>query len=184
MVSARRWRGGVAGDLGDDGAEGEQDLGLLPGWEPRGGGAVRGGAAELAAPRRSRSLRPERGGRDRRRAHPHVSGPVEFYRLDRENGELWLAASGGEYLSHTIYSRNLDAVRAGDLDGLGPWELLLPDASYTALEAVRRTKDGVETVWRLPLGGTLATNLASTTDSEDRLMLAVGTLEGKLRIWR
>jgi len=115
---------------------------------------------------------------------PHVSGPVEFYRLDRENGELRLAASGGEYLSHTIYSRNLDAVRAGDLDGVGPWELLLPDASYTALEAVRRTRDGVEIAWTLPLGGTLATNLASTTDSEGRVTLAVGTLEGKLRIWR
>ena len=115
---------------------------------------------------------------------PHVSGPVEFYRLDRGNGELRIVASGGEYLSHTIYSRNLDAARAGDLDGDGSWELLLPDASYTALEAVRRTEGGVETAWRLPLGGTLATNLASATDSEGRVALAAGTAEGKLRIWR
>ncbi len=115
---------------------------------------------------------------------PHISGPVEFYSLDRENGELHLAASGGEYLSHTIYSRNLDAARAGDLDGDGSWELLLPDASYTALEAVRHTEGGVATVWKLPLGGTLATNLASTTDSEGRVALAAGTLEGELRIWR
>ena len=115
---------------------------------------------------------------------PHVSGPVEFYSLDRENGELQIVAHAGEYLSHTLYSRNLDAVRAGDLDGDGSWELLLPDASYTALEAVRHTEGGVETVWRLPLGGTLATNLASATDSEGRVALAVGTAEGKLRIWR
>ncbi len=115
---------------------------------------------------------------------PHVGGPVEFYRLDRENGELRLAASGGEYLSHTLYSRNLDAARAGNLDGDGSWELLLPDSSYTALEAVRRTKGGVETAWRLPLDGTLATNLASATDSRGRVALAVGTAEKKLRIWR
>jgi hypothetical protein len=115
---------------------------------------------------------------------PHVGGPVEFYRLDRENGELRLAASGGEYLSHTLYSRNLDAARAGNLDGDGSWELLLPDSSYTALEAVRRTKGGVETAWRLPLDGTLATNLASATDLRGRVALAVGTAEGKLRIWR
>ncbi len=115
---------------------------------------------------------------------PHVSGPVEFYRLDRESGELRLVASGGEYLSHTLYSRNLDAVRAGDLDGDGSWELLLPEASYTTLEAVRRTKGGVETAWRLPLGGTLATNLASATDSRGRVALAAGTAEGGLRIWR
>ncbi len=115
---------------------------------------------------------------------PHVSGPVEFYSLDRENGELQIVAHAGEYLSHTLYSRNLDAVRAGDLDGDGSWELLLPDASYTALEAVRHTEGGVETVWRLPLGGTLAANLASATDSEGRVALAVGTAEGKLRIWR
>lgn len=115
---------------------------------------------------------------------PHASGPVEFYRLDRGNGELRIVASGGEYLSHTIYSRNLDAARAGDLDGNGSWELLLPDASYTALEAVRRTEGGVETAWRVPLGGTLATNLASVTDSEGRVALAAGTAEGKLRIWR
>jgi hypothetical protein len=115
---------------------------------------------------------------------PHVSGPVEFYRLDRENGKLRPAASGGEYRSHTIYSRNLDAARAGDLDGDGSWELLLPDASFTALEAVRHTEGGVETAWRLPLDGTLATNLASATDSEGRVALAAGTLEGELRIWR
>ena len=115
---------------------------------------------------------------------PHVGGPVEFYRLEREKGELRIVARGGEYLSHTLYSRNLDAARAGDLDGDGSWELLLPDSSYTALEAVRRTKGGVETAWRLPLDGTLATNLASATDSQGRVALAVGTLEGELRIWR
>jgi hypothetical protein len=115
---------------------------------------------------------------------PHVGGPVEFYRLSREKGTLKLAASGGKYLSHTIYSRNLDAARAGDLDGDGRWELLLPTSSYTALEAVRHTRSGVEPAWRLPLDGNLATNLASATDTEGRIVLATGTLEGELRIWR
>ena len=115
---------------------------------------------------------------------PHVGGPVEFYRLDRAGGELEIVASGGEYLSHTIYSRNLDAASAGDLDGDGSWELLVPTPSYTALEAVRHTNGGVEPAWRLPLDGTLATNLASTTDARGRAALAAGTAEGTLRIWR
>ena len=33
------------------------------------------------------------------------------------------------------------------------------------------------------MGDTLATNLASATDSEGRVALAAGTAEGKLRIW-
>ncbi|HET7269654.1 MAG TPA: hypothetical protein VFI90_01085 [Rubrobacter sp.] len=115
---------------------------------------------------------------------PHVGGQVEFYRLNRDEGTLEIAASGGHYLSHTIYSRNLDAARAGDLDGDGRWELLLPTSSYKAIEAVRHTRSGVEPAWRLPLGGNLATNLASAADHEGRVVLAAGTLEGELRIWR
>jgi hypothetical protein len=48
---------------------------------------------------------------------------------------------------------------------------------------VRHTEGGVESAWRLPLGGTLATNLATVTDSEGRVALAAGTAEGELRIW-
>lgn len=115
---------------------------------------------------------------------PHVGGMTEFYRLDRKQGTLKVAATGKGYPSHTIYSRNLDAVRAGDFDNDGAWELVAPDASYTGLVAVRHTESGVEPVWTLPLNGSLATNLATATDKDGRVALAAGTLDGTLRIWR
>jgi hypothetical protein len=163
--------------------KGEQDLGYSPDGRLVAAGPFVG-TAELATPHSLRPLRSGRGGGDRRRAHRACrrsgrllsSGPRERRApARRERGRV--------SLPHP-HSRNLDAARAGDLDGDGSWEPLLPDSSYTALEAVRRTKGGVETAWRLPLGDTLATNLASATDSEGRVALAAGTAEGKLRIWR
>lgn len=115
---------------------------------------------------------------------PHVGGTTEFYRLDRESGELKLAATGPGYPSHTIYSRNLDAATAGDLDGDGSWELLVPNASYNGLVALRHTGNGVERAWDLPASSSLGTNIAATTDKEGRIAVAVGTLDGNLRIWR
>lgn len=116
---------------------------------------------------------------------PHVGGTTEFYRLNRESGVLELAATGPGYPSHTIYSRNLDAATAGDLDGDGAWELLVPNASYNGLVALRHTENGVERAWDLPTtSSSLGTNIAATTDREGRIAVAVGTLDGNLRIWR
>lgn len=114
---------------------------------------------------------------------PHAGSEIEFYRLDTKNGELTLAAAGEGYPSHTLYSRDLDAARAGDLDGDGSWEIIVPDDSYTGLQVVRHTAGGVEPAWDLPLGGTLSTNLATATDSEGRISLAAGRTDGVLRIW-
>ena len=94
------------------------------------------GSARLATPHSLRPLRSGRGGGDRRRAHRACrrsgrllpSGPRERRApARRERGRV--------SLPHP-HSRNLDAARAGDLDGDGSWEPLLPDSSYTALEAV------------------------------------------------
>lgn len=114
---------------------------------------------------------------------PHVGPQVEFYEIDPDSGGLDLEATGPGYPSHTIYSRNLDAARAGDLDGNGRWELLVPGPNYDALVAIQHTRDGVEPVWSLPLGGTLTTNLASATDSRGRVQLAAGRTDRVLRIW-
>lgn len=115
---------------------------------------------------------------------PHIGAVTEFYRSNPESGELEIVATGPGYPTHTIYSRNLDAARAGDLDGDGAWEMLAPNESYNGFVAVRHTKNGVEPVWEIPLDGTLASNIASTTDGEGRAAVAAGTLEGNLRIWR
>lgn len=114
---------------------------------------------------------------------PHAGGVIEFYRPNPGEGTLEIVATLPGYTTHTIYSRNLDAARAGDLDGDGAWEVLVPDRFRTGLAAVRHMQNGAEEVWKLPVGGTLATNLASATDPEGRLSVAVGRTDGVLRIW-
>ncbi len=114
---------------------------------------------------------------------PHVGGVVEFYGVDTSASELKVAATRPGYSSHRIYNRNLDAARAGDFDGDGRWELLVPDQSYTGLGAIRHEEGGAEVAWMLPIGGTLATNLAATTAADGRASLAVGRAGGVLRIW-
>ncbi len=115
---------------------------------------------------------------------PHADATTEFYRLDRKAKELRLSATGAGFPSHTLYSRNLDTARAGDLDGDSAWELLVPDESYTGLVALRHGRGGVEEAWRLPLGGNLSTNIGGATGADGRMAVAAGTTDGVLRIWR
>lgn len=114
---------------------------------------------------------------------PHAGGVLEFYRPNPGEGTLEIVATLPGYTTHTLYSRNLDAARAGDLDGDGTWEVLVPDRFRTGLAAVRHTGDGAEEAWKVPVGGTLATNLASATDRGGRLSVAAGKTDGVLRIW-
>ncbi|HKH77372.1 MAG TPA: hypothetical protein VKA51_10485 [Rubrobacteraceae bacterium] len=115
---------------------------------------------------------------------PHLGGEIEFYRPNLETGKLEISATMPGYATHTIYSRNLDAARAADLDGDGAWELLVPNQAYTELAAIRRTDSGAEVAWTLPVGGALVTNLASATDASDRISVAAGRADGFLRVWR
>lgn len=112
---------------------------------------------------------------------PHVGGTVEFYR--RVGEELRVVASLTGYASHTIESRVLDGGVAGDFDGDGRPELLVPDDSRTALGAVERTDDGAREGWRLPVGGTIATNVAATTLADGGLAVGVGHADG-VRLWQ
>ncbi|MDP9478857.1 MAG: hypothetical protein M3R38_24785 [Actinomycetota bacterium] len=114
---------------------------------------------------------------------PHIGGMVEFYGIDAQAGELRIAATQPGYSSHTIYSRNLDAARAGDLDGDGAFELLVPSQDGTELGAVRRVEGGANVAWTLPVGGVLATNLAATAAPDGRVAVAAGREGGALRIW-
>jgi hypothetical protein len=115
---------------------------------------------------------------------PHIGGVVEFYAVDGSSAELEITATQPGYATHRIYTRNLDTARAGDLDGDGRWELLIPDQTYTELGAVRHEPGGARVAWTLPAGGTMTTNLASAEESGGRALVAVGRADGMLRIWR
>ena len=114
---------------------------------------------------------------------PHAGGVIEFYRPNPGEGTLEIVATLPGYTTHTLYSRNLDAARAGDLDGDGAWEVLVPDRFRMGLAAIRHTPEGAEEAWNLPIGGALATNLASATDREGKISVAAGRTDGVLRIW-
>ena len=112
---------------------------------------------------------------------PHIGGRVEFFGLDGDR--LNLAGQADAYMSHVIGSRNLDMAAAGDFDGDGRLEVLLPTRTLTELAAVRRTADGAEEAWKVDVGGRLSTNLAVVETGDGRLAVGVGRADGVLRLW-
>ncbi|AUV81305.1 hypothetical protein C2R22_06185 [Salinigranum rubrum] len=111
---------------------------------------------------------------------PHVGGTAEFYRADGD--ALRLVAERRGYSTHAIGSRNLDGAVAGDLDGDGRVELLVPDDSWRELAGLRRVDEGgVEEPWRLPLGGRLTTNLCAV--SGERGVVVAAGFDQTLRVW-
>lgn len=112
---------------------------------------------------------------------PHIGGIVEFYRM--EGDDLRIVAQVGGFTSHVIGSRNLDMAAAGDFDGDGNVEVLLPNQSRTELGAIRRTQDGAESVWTVPLDGKLVTNVSAVEMGNGSIAVGVGMSSGKLRLW-
>lgn len=112
---------------------------------------------------------------------PHIGGVVEYYRLD--GNELKIVAQTPGYTSHVIGTRNLDMAVAGDFDGDGAVELLLPIQARTELGAIRRTDSAAEVAWTLPLDGKLSTNLAAVATANGHIVLGAGREDGTLRIW-
>lgn len=111
---------------------------------------------------------------------PHLGGVVRFYRYS-ENG-LEIVASVDGYTSHIIGSRNLDMAVAGDLNGDGQPEIVLPSQDRTRIAGIQRNPNGASVIWELPLEGTAVSNLAAAY-LENGLALAVGTEDGRLRVW-
>jgi hypothetical protein len=110
---------------------------------------------------------------------PHRAAEAEFHRLAGDSLER--VAARGRYPSHEFGSRNLDRAAAGDFDGDGQPELVVPTPETGGLAGLRRTDGGVEEAWRVDLGGPLTSNLAAAR-GPDGLVLAAGTPDG-LRIW-
>ncbi len=113
---------------------------------------------------------------------PHIGGTVEAYRL--VDGRLELVAAEPGYSSHQLGSANLDMALLADADGDGRLDVIVPSQEMSTIAALARSADGFESVLLLPLEGTLGTNVAATADAAGRLVLAAGTEDGRLRIFR
>jgi len=116
---------------------------------------------------------------------PHVDHTLEFYRFrsDGSDDGLRVVATHEGYASHTYGSRNLDGGLAGDLDGDGRTELLVPRTDRSTLDAVVRTDGDAETAWSLSLPGSLSTNLTGVAFDDGRGAVGAGTVEG-VRVWQ
>jgi hypothetical protein len=113
---------------------------------------------------------------------PHIGGIVEAYRL--VEGRFELVASQPGYRSHQLGSSNLDMALLADLVGDGRLEIIVPRQDMSVIGVLARTADGFEEIDALPLDGGLVTNVAATPDAEGGLVLAAGTADGRLRIFR
>jgi hypothetical protein len=82
-----------------------------------------------------------------------------------------------------IGSRNLDMALAGDVDGDGNVELLVPSEDFRSLGGLRRTAGGAEAAWTVPVGGRVTTNLAGVTAPNGRMSIGVGRDDAVLRVW-
>lgn len=110
---------------------------------------------------------------------PHIGGTAEFYR--RDGSELRIVATESGVSSHAIDSRVLDGGFAGDVDGDGRPELVVPDDARRALVIVERTSEGAETAARVPIGDRLTSNVHAVGTTTG-LQVGVGR-PGGLRVW-
>ena len=112
---------------------------------------------------------------------PHINGVAEFYRI--VDGELEILADLPGYTSHVIGTRNLDMGLAGDFDGDGQPEVLLPGQSRSELGAISHGVDGAYLDWKLDLAGVLSSNLAAISSNDGSLYLGAALEAGILRVW-
>jgi hypothetical protein len=112
---------------------------------------------------------------------PHINGAAEFFRI--VDDELKILADFPGYTSHVIGTRNLDMGLAGDFDGDGQPEVLLPSQSLTELGAISHGADGANLDWKLDLAGVLSSNLAAISAKDGSLYLGAGLDDGILRMW-
>ncbi|MGB1288052.1 MAG: hypothetical protein ACPG7F_16055, partial [Aggregatilineales bacterium] len=112
---------------------------------------------------------------------PHIGGSVEFYTFNGDALDIQSSLRG--YTSHIIGSRNLDMAVAGDFNGDGQPEIVMTTQDRRTIAGIQWNAVGAEEIWRLPLDGVIASNFSALPLSDGRLALAVGTEDGRLRVW-
>ena len=103
---------------------------------------------------------------------PHIGGVVQTYRLVGDRLEIVAGVPG--FTSHSIGSRNLDAAAAGDFDGDGRVELLLPHQAFQSLGALAHDADG----------GRMTADLAAVRLADGTMAVGAGREDGVLRVWQ
>lgn len=112
---------------------------------------------------------------------PHIGGVVEIFSL--EGDRLIIQGSLGGYSSHQMGSRNMDSAFAGDTNGDGLIELIVPDQTQSSLAAIQFNAGELTALWTVPLGGKLSTNLTAVNPDNNIFMFGAGTQNQTLRIW-
>jgi len=112
---------------------------------------------------------------------PHLGRTVEFF--SAAEGELTLQGEIGGFTSHQLGSANLDTAVAGDFDGDGQTEILLPDASYSSLGGIELGASGAEIAYTVAVDGQISTNLSGIRLKNGTLAIGVGRTDGVLRLW-
>ena len=113
---------------------------------------------------------------------PHIGGTLQFVEWDQNNEELKVVASGTEYSTHSIGSKNLNMYTTFDSNHDNKLELWLPNQSKNELIGVQRTAEGFDTIDKLSLHGIVSSNIVSVSNKNQSL-LAVGTNKATLEIW-
>ncbi len=104
---------------------------------------------------------------------PHIGGILTFWRYNGDDQLVKVDELTG-YTSHVIHSRNLDMAIAGDFDGDGIPEMVLPTQDRTSLGGMNiNDTDTITIRWTSPLDGALISNL-SALNTENGLALIAG----------
>ncbi|MDX1512432.1 MAG: hypothetical protein R3174_01700 [Gammaproteobacteria bacterium] len=112
---------------------------------------------------------------------PHLGRTVQF--LNWRGERLEPAAKIQGFTSHVNGSRNLDLAAAGDFDGDGRVELLIPDGDLGALSGIRRTESGASVAWTVALPAPLSSNIGGIVLEGGQMVVAAGLADGTLRFW-
>lgn len=113
---------------------------------------------------------------------PHIGGILEFYSPGTPESLVVTATRSG-VTSHRLGSRNLDMGLAGDFDGDGTPEVVLPDMSRGALVATQRIADGAEQRWTFELPVKVTSNLMAGAWGAGRTTLAAGLADGRVILY-
>jgi hypothetical protein len=112
---------------------------------------------------------------------PHLDAVTEFLAWQGDFLVPVSAVSG--FSSHRLGSRNLDRTLAGDLDGNGLIEILLPTQVGRGLIALNLNNGAVVIGWRIQLNAVASTNIASVVLDNGTVAVGVGLQDNSLRLW-